>query len=49
MQLSFLLGIFLLAALENTTRINAAYKSVESMIRLGAGKKCFAFALPTLW
>lgn len=49
MQLSFLLAVFLLAELENDTRRNAAYKPGEFMIRLGAGKKCFACALPTLW
>lgn len=45
MQLSLLLGIYLLAPLENATRINAAYKPVEFMIWLGAGKKMLCLCL----
>lgn len=45
MQFSFLLRHFSLTALENATRINAAYKPVEFIIWLGAGKKMLCLCL----
>lgn len=40
---SLLLGIFLFPTLVNAIRINTAYKSVEVIAWVGAGKKQFAY------